>query len=94
MNNGKTIGFEVGPNSPPVKLTADIFEGKTYVLKQFHLHFGCEGEKGSEHSIDGEKFSGEVRKMKILPQSSGDFDPEALPKLRTDPSDPYFNHPK
>ena len=65
MNNGKTIGFEVGPNSPPVKLTADIFEGKTYVLKQFHLHFGCEGEKGSEHSIDGEKFSGEVRKMKI-----------------------------
>ena len=60
INNGKTIGFEVGPNSPPVRFSGEMTDGGSYILKQFHLHFGCEGRKGSEHTIDGEKFTGEV----------------------------------
>ena len=60
INNGKTIGFDVSPNSPPVRFTGDVTEGNSFVLKQFHLHFGCDGKRGSEHTIDGERFTGEV----------------------------------
>ena len=59
VNNGKTIGFNVAGGSP-VSLTGGVFGNEVYVLKQFHLHFGCPGQKGSEHTLDGEKFSGEV----------------------------------
>ena len=60
---GKTVGFEVGQSSPPVGLTGELTEGNKFQLKQFHLHFGCEKEKGSEHTIDGERYHGEVRSL-------------------------------
>ena len=63
-NNGKTIGFSIdnsidnipGNDNAAVMLTV---QGQTYALKQFHLHFGCDGP-GSEHSVDGQEFGGEV----------------------------------
>ena len=63
-NNGKTIGFTIDntlDNSAEndghnIKVTV---QGETFNLKQFHLHFGCEGP-GSEHVLDGQKFGGEV----------------------------------
>jgi len=69
-NNGKTIGFSIdnsidniqGNDNEAVMLTV---QGQTYALKQFHLHFGCEGP-GSEHSLDGQEFGGEVRISKTL----------------------------
>lgn len=33
---------------------------ETYKLKQFHLHFGCKNNRGSEHKLDGKRFSGQV----------------------------------
>lgn len=32
----------------------------TYTLKQFHFHFGCANSRGSEHTRNGRRFSGEV----------------------------------
>lgn len=62
MNNGKTIGFTVA--GPGITLTGGIFNTDTFTLKQFHLHFGCLGQKGSEHTLNGEAFAGEVFQLK------------------------------
>ncbi|XP_068719562.1 carbonic anhydrase-like isoform X1 [Montipora capricornis] len=32
----------------------------TYTLKQFHFHFGCTNSRGSEHTLNGTRFSGEL----------------------------------
>ena len=32
----------------------------TYTLKQFHVHFGCENNRGSEHAESGKRYSGQV----------------------------------
>jgi len=32
----------------------------TYTLKQFHFHFGCANSRGSEHTRNGRRFSGEL----------------------------------
>ena len=35
--------------------------GNEYKLQQFHFHFGCTNDVGSEHTIDGKAFPAEVR---------------------------------
>lgn len=56
-NNGKALGFTVDTVATPIKLK---FNKHTYTLRQFHFHFSCEGEMGSEHSLDGKHFPGEI----------------------------------
>ena len=56
-NNGRALGFTVDTATTPIKLKFK----NTYTLRQFHFHFSCEGEMGSEHSLDGKHFPGEVR---------------------------------
>ena len=34
--------------------------GDAYKIEQLHFHFGCENNKGSEHTVDGQRYSGEV----------------------------------
>ena len=53
-NNGRTIGFTVDTAASNITLN------RQYTLRQFHFHFGCEDEMGSEHSLDGQRFPGEV----------------------------------
>ena len=60
INNGKTIGFNIAEGTASAQLTGGVLSDDVYTLKQFHLHFGCDGHKGSEHTLDGEWFSGEV----------------------------------
>ena len=60
INNGKAIGFNVNIELTPVKLKGGALEGESYTMRQFHIHYGCAGEKGSEHTLDGVKFEGEV----------------------------------
>lgn len=31
-----------------------------YKLEQFHCHWGCSDSRGSEHTVDGTAFAGEV----------------------------------
>ena len=56
-NNGRSIGFTVDTGASPIKINA--YKG-SFTLRQFHFHFGCEDEMGSEHSLDGQRFPGEV----------------------------------
>jgi len=34
--------------------------GHKYKLEQFHCHWGCSSAKGSEHTVDGIPYAGEV----------------------------------
>ena len=58
-------------HSPTLKIdgeksqgTAEITGGPLgddiYTLSQFHVHFGCENNRGSEHTLKGKQFAGEV----------------------------------
>lgn len=37
--------------------------GHKYKLEQFHCHWGCTSSKGSEHTVDGIPYAGEVNKF-------------------------------
>lgn len=47
--NGEGSALSGGP------LLNDIFQ-----LEQFHCHWGCSDGKGSEHTVDGVSYSGEL----------------------------------
>jgi len=34
-----------------------------YKLEQYHCHWGCSDSRGSEHTVDGQAFAGEVRNI-------------------------------
>ena len=38
--------------------------GDVYTTVQFHLHWGSENTKGSEHTLDGKQFAAEVSEWK------------------------------
>jgi len=58
VNNGHTIKFSSTVHTPFI--TSDkLFQGK-YFLKQFHFHWGKQGDRGSEHNIDQQKYSLEL----------------------------------
>lgn len=42
-----------------LELSGGPLEGK-YVLEQFHCHWGATDNQGSEHTINGRQFAGEV----------------------------------
>ncbi|XP_053401658.1 carbonic anhydrase 2-like isoform X2 [Mercenaria mercenaria] len=42
------------------ELTGGPLKGDTYRLEQFHLHWGSDDTKGSEHTIDGKKYAAEL----------------------------------
>lgn len=57
-NNGHTVKAECSNKST---LTGGPLPSeKVYRLAQFHLHWGGEDEKGSEHSVDGKFYSAEI----------------------------------
>ncbi|XP_068686300.1 carbonic anhydrase 2-like [Montipora foliosa] len=44
----------------------------TYTLKQFHFHFGCTNSRGSEHTRNGRRFSGELHLVFKKTTAQGD----------------------
>lgn len=40
-------------------------------FEQFHLHWGSTNDKGSEHTINGQLYAAEVRKMADFTQQNG-----------------------
>lgn len=32
-----------------------------YKVEQFHCHWGCDNGEGSEHTVDGKAYAGEVK---------------------------------
>ena len=43
-------------------MTVEIGEA-TYEVLQFHFHWGKDEKKGTEHTIDGESYAGEVSQL-------------------------------
>ncbi|XP_063915261.1 carbonic anhydrase 2-like isoform X2 [Zophobas morio] len=42
------------------ELTGGPLEDNKYVLEQFHCHWGQDNDQGSEHTVNGEKYAGEL----------------------------------
>ena len=61
VNNGHAPTLIVDKSKSPAILTGGPWANKVYMLKQLHFHFGCDASKGSEHTVDGRVYSGEVR---------------------------------
>lgn len=53
--------------------------GHKYKLEQFHCHWGCTSSKGSEHTVDGMPYAGEVSGF----QASKNFFPFYMNALNT-----------
>lgn len=58
INNGHTIEFIPKEDSPYI--SSNMLFAEYYFLHQFHFHWGKKGLRGSEHTIDGKKFSLEL----------------------------------
>ena len=61
-NNGHAPTLEIDEDRGTVKLEGGDLDG-TYTLKQFHVHFGCKNNRGSEHTESGKRYSGQVMKL-------------------------------
>ena len=62
-NNGHAPTFAIDKSYDTVTLEGGPLEGSSYELQQFHFHFGCESDKGSEHTVEGKAFSAEVSEL-------------------------------
>ena len=58
-NTGHLPELEIA-DSNGASLTKGPLGDKTFELLQFHVHFGCANDRGSEHTLDEKRFSGEV----------------------------------
>lgn len=63
LNNGYepilTADYERGT----CNLTGVPVINKNFQLHDLNIHFGCEADRGSEHTIDGKSFPAEVRRL-------------------------------
>ena len=73
-NNGHSVQFT--PSSGSDTRTVQTYRG-TYELLQFHFHWGANDNQGSEHTVNGDQYSGElhfVHKTTSTDASDTDFD--------------------
>lgn len=47
-------------NGKGSELTGGPLNDDIYLIEQFHCHWGCSDGRGSEHTVDGQAFSGEL----------------------------------
>jgi len=57
-NNGYSLKFTVD-ESYGASISGGPLDG-SYTLNQFHLHWGSQRDQGSEHTIDGHSYDGEL----------------------------------
>ena len=60
-NNGHAPTLSIDKSKGTATLTGGPLGDSKYELEQIHFHFGCDDDTGSEHTVDGKAFSGEVR---------------------------------
>lgn len=58
VNSG--YGWRVDVNGNGSELVGGPLKDDVYVLEQFHCHWGCSDNSGSEHTVDGESYAGEL----------------------------------
>ena len=71
-NTGTTIKFT--PNTLDISWTNHL---GSYVVQQFHFHWGRNRTEGSEHTVDGEEYAAEIHFVSLkegLPGNSTDGD--------------------
>lgn len=59
-NNGHAPTLKISKQLGTATLTGGPLGKSVYKLEQLHFHFGCENNKGSEHTVDGQGYSGEI----------------------------------
>ena len=59
-NNGHAPTVTLDKTKGGVTLKAGPLGQSTFSLEQFHFHFGCENNVGSEHTVDGNSYASEV----------------------------------
>lgn len=52
--------WRVDINGKGSELTGGPLNDDIYIVEQFHCHWGCSDGRGSEHTVDGQAFSGEL----------------------------------
>ncbi|KAK3085960.1 hypothetical protein FSP39_011364 [Pinctada imbricata] len=72
-NNGYTVVVPIKQNS---FITGGPLQDR-YRLIQFHLHWGCSNDRGSEHTVDGQVYAGEIHLVHWNTDKYGSFQ-EAL----------------
>ena len=60
-NNGHAPTLTIDKPKGTATLTGGPLGDSVYKLQQLHFHFGCEDNKGSEHTVNAKASSGEVR---------------------------------
>ena len=60
VNNGHAPTLAINKPQGTATLTGGPLGNSVYKLQQLHFHFGCDDDKGSEHTVNGEAYSGEV----------------------------------
>ena len=60
LNGGHSPVFNIDSSKGSAKLSGGPLECDEYALQQFHFHFGCENNRGSEHLIDNQTFPAQV----------------------------------
>lgn len=59
-NTGHSPTLTIDKSHGGAELTGGPLGDTKYTLNQFHVHFGCKNDRGSEHSLNRKFFSGEV----------------------------------
>ena len=66
VNNGHSPTLYINKPKGTCQLSGGPLGYSKYKLEQFHFHFGCEDGEGSEHTVDGDSYSGEVHALEYL----------------------------
>jgi len=59
-NNGHAPTLTIDKEQGGATLTGGPLGDDTFTLNQFHVHFGCDNDRGSEHTLNGKAFSAQV----------------------------------
>lgn len=59
-NNGHAPTLLIDKSNGSVTLKGGPLGKASYILEQFHFHFGCDNNHGSEHTVDGTSYPSEV----------------------------------
>ncbi|KAL9987892.1 hypothetical protein ACROYT_G002270 [Oculina patagonica] len=77
VNNGHSPTFTIDKSRGTALLTGGPWGNNVYKLEQLHFHFGCDALKGSEHTVDGQAYSGELH-LVAYNTNYPDFDSAAV----------------
>ena len=66
LNNGYEPVLTADNERGSCNLTGIALDNKNFELHDLNVHFGCDANRGSEHTVDGKPFPAEVRVDMIL----------------------------